>query len=78
MLHQCVIQWVWDEVEIIHADGTTCIAIAIAGDGWQDDNVQRLTGRILVEFDYVSVEKDGFMPINVKPVKVIQLENMER
>jgi hypothetical protein len=37
-----------------------------------------LTGRILVEFDYVSVEKDGFMPINVKPVKVIQLENMER
>jgi hypothetical protein len=76
-LHQCVIQWVRDEVEIVHADDTACIAVAEAGDGWQDGNVKCLTGRNLVEFDYVIVGKDGFVPINVKPMKAIQLENME-
>jgi hypothetical protein len=34
MLHQCVIQWVGDEVEVIHADDTACIAVVDAGDGW--------------------------------------------
>jgi hypothetical protein len=32
-LHQCVIQWVRYEVEVIHADDTTCVAMAEVGDG---------------------------------------------
>jgi hypothetical protein len=39
--------------------------------------VKCLFGRNLVEFDYISVHRDGFVPINVKTMKMIQLENIE-
>jgi hypothetical protein len=39
--------------------------------------VKCLTGRNLAEFDYVSVGKHGFVPVNVKPMKAIRLENTE-
>jgi hypothetical protein len=31
--------------------------------------VKCLTGRNLAEFDYVSVGKDGFVAVNIKPMK---------
>jgi hypothetical protein len=35
-----------------------------------------LTGRDLMDYDYVSVGKDGFVPISVKPtMNVTQLDN---
>jgi hypothetical protein len=76
-LHQCVIQWVRDEVEIVCVDSTACVTMAEAGDGWQDSDVKCLIGRDLVESDYVSVGKDSFVPVNVKPMGAIRLENME-
>jgi hypothetical protein len=36
-------------------DDMTCVAIAEAGDEWQDRGVRCLTGWNLAEFDYVSV-----------------------
>jgi hypothetical protein len=34
-LHQCVIQWVGDEVEVIKADNSTCVAIVESQEGLQ-------------------------------------------
>jgi hypothetical protein len=72
-LHQCVVQWIGDEVGVIHADDTACVALANAGDSWQDGDVRCLTRRNLAEFNYVSVGRDGFVPINVKTMKAIRL-----
>jgi hypothetical protein len=38
-LHQCVIQWVGDEVEIIRADDSACVALVESVEGLQDGNV---------------------------------------
>jgi hypothetical protein len=42
-LHQCVIQWVGDEVEVIEADNSVCVAIAESQEGLQDGEVECLT-----------------------------------
>jgi hypothetical protein len=55
MLHQCVIQWVGDEAEVIPTDDMACVAMVEARDEWQDGGVRCLTGMNLAEFDYISV-----------------------
>jgi hypothetical protein len=37
-----------------------------------------LTGQDLAKFDYISVGRDGFIPVNVKPMEMIQLGNVTR
>jgi hypothetical protein len=54
-LHQCVIKWVGDEVEVILADDLACVALAESPSDFQDKEVKCLTGRDLLEFDYISV-----------------------
>jgi hypothetical protein len=75
-LHQCVIQWVGDEVEIVQADDSACIALAESPSDFQDKEVKCFTGTDLSEFDYVSVGQEGSMPASVKPMIVTQLETM--
>jgi hypothetical protein len=75
-LHQCGIQWVGDEVEIIKADDSACVALAKIQDGLHDGEVKCLMGQDLLDFDYVSVGKNSFVPVKVKPMLVTQLENM--
>jgi hypothetical protein len=67
-LHQCVIQWVGDEVEVIQADEDVCIAVIVSQVNNQGGKMKCLTGRDLSGYNYVSVGKDGFVPISVKPV----------
>jgi hypothetical protein len=67
-LHQCVIQWVGDEVEVIQADEDVCIAVIMSQVNNQGGKMKCLTGRDLSGYNYVSVGKDGFVPISVKPV----------
>jgi hypothetical protein len=38
-LHQCVVQWVSDEVEVVHADDTASVAFADMGEDWMDGEV---------------------------------------
>jgi hypothetical protein len=64
-LHQCVIQWVGDEVKVIEADKSTCVAVTESQEGLQDGEVDCLTGHDLSEYDYVSVGKRGFFLVNV-------------
>jgi hypothetical protein len=67
-LHQCVVQWVGDKVEVVQADEDVCIAVTESQVDIQGGEMKCLTGRDLSGYDYVSVGKDGFVSISVKPV----------
>jgi hypothetical protein len=51
MLHQCVVQWVGDAVEVVGADNSTCVALTESQEDFQDGEVKCLTGRDLSEYD---------------------------
>jgi hypothetical protein len=65
-LHQCVIQWVGDEVEVVQADEDVCVAVTECQVDIQGGKMKCLTGRDLMCYDYVSIGKDGFVLISVK------------
>jgi hypothetical protein len=66
-LHQCIIQWINDEVVVVQADEDVCIAMTESQVYIQGGKMKCLTGGDLMGYDYVSVGKDGFVPISVKP-----------
>jgi hypothetical protein len=61
-----VIQWVGDEVEVVQADEDVCVAMTESQVNIQGGKMKCLTGRDLMVYDYVSISKDGFVPISVK------------
>jgi hypothetical protein len=75
-LHQFLIQWVDDEVEVVYADNSTCIALADSPVDWQHPNATCLTGRDLSDFDFLSATKNGFVPVSLKPIYNNRLPNM--
>jgi hypothetical protein len=66
IMHQFLIQWVDDEVEVIHADNSAFVALADASGDWSHPDVTCLTGRDLSEFDFLSATRNGFIPISLK------------
>ncbi len=75
-LHQFLIQWVDDEVEVVHADNLSCVALADSLVDWQHPNATCLTGRNLSDFDFLSATKNGFVPISLKPIGSNRLPHM--
>jgi hypothetical protein len=67
-LHQFLIQWVNDDVEVIHADTSTCVAI-VDSSIWTHDDVKCFSGLDLSDCDFLSVSKDGFVPVHVKSIE---------
>jgi hypothetical protein len=67
-LHQCVIQWIGDEVEVVQADEDVYITVVESQVDIQEGNMKCLTDMDLTGYDYMSIDKDGFVPISVKPV----------
>jgi hypothetical protein len=67
-LHQCLMQWVDDHVEVVEEDEATCVAMAEARVDVQEGHMGCLTERDLTNYDYVSVSKNGFIPISVRPM----------
>jgi hypothetical protein len=67
-LHQCVIQWVGDSVEVVEADGLECVAMNESQADIQGGQMRCLIGR--TNYDYVSVSKGGggVIPISIKPM----------
>jgi hypothetical protein len=65
-LHQCVIQWIGDEVEVVQADEEVCVAVAESQVDILGGKMECLSGKDLTGYDYISVSKDGFVPISVK------------
>jgi hypothetical protein len=54
-------------VEVVQADEDVCIAVTESQVDIQGRKMKCLTGRDLMGHDYVSIGKDGFVPISVKP-----------
>jgi hypothetical protein len=67
-LHKFLIQWVGDDIEVIHADTSACIAMANSSI-WTYEDVKCLSGLDLSDYDFLSVSKDGFVPVHVKSVE---------
>jgi hypothetical protein len=67
-LHQCIIQWIGDEVEVVQADEEVCIAMAKSQVNILGGKMECLSDKDLMGYDYISVGKDGFVPISVNPV----------
>jgi hypothetical protein len=76
-VHQCIVQWIGDEVEVVMADDTACVVATEMHEDLQDREVCCLSGRDLSGLDYISVGKHGFMLVNVKPTVVGRLENIK-
>jgi hypothetical protein len=66
-LHQCVIQWIGDQEEVIQADEDVCIAMIESQVDIQGGEMKCLTGKDLMGYDYVSIGKNEFVPISAKP-----------
>jgi hypothetical protein len=57
-----------DEVEVVQADEEVCIAMAESQVDILGGKMECLSGKDLTGYDYISVGKDGFVPISVKPM----------
>jgi hypothetical protein len=60
---------------VVKVDESDCIAMVESQGDLQDGKVKYLTGRDLMDYDYISMGRDGFVPVNVKPMAVNQLEH---
>jgi hypothetical protein len=67
-LHRCIVQWVGDQVETVEADEEACVTMVESQIDLQDGSMECLSGQDLSKYDYISVGKDGFIPISVKPM----------
>jgi hypothetical protein len=68
-LHQFLIQWVGDDIEVIHADTSACVAM-VDSSIWTHEDVKYLSCLDLSDYDFLSMSKDGFVPVHVKLVKI--------
>jgi hypothetical protein len=59
---------------VVQADEGVCIVVTESQVDIQGEKMKCLTGRDLMGFDYISIGKDGFVLICVKPaISVTQL-----
>jgi hypothetical protein len=67
-LHQCVIQWIGDEVEVVQADEEVCIAVVESLVDILGRKMECLSGKDLMGYNYISIGKDRFVLISLKLV----------
>ena len=67
-LHQFLIQWVGDAVEVMHSDSSIDVVAADAPTLGGHDAIACLSGRDLSSFEFISVTRQGFVPISLKPI----------
>jgi hypothetical protein len=75
-LLQFLIQWIDDEIEVVCADASAYISLADATIDWQHGSTQCLSGKDLSGYDFLSVTKDGFVPVFVQPAFKARLEDI--
>jgi hypothetical protein len=66
-LHQFLIQLIDDEIKVVHADVSAYITLADATTDWQHGGAQCLSGKDLIGYDFLSIFKEGSVPMSVKP-----------
>jgi hypothetical protein len=52
---------------VVQADEEVCVAVAESQVNILSGKMECLSGKDLMGHDYISVSKDGFVPISVKP-----------
>jgi hypothetical protein len=62
-------QWVSNLVKVVGADEEACITVTESQVDMHGSLMKCLIRRDLTEYDYVSMGKDGFIPISIKPMK---------
>jgi hypothetical protein len=65
-LHQFLIQWVGDEVEIVRGDASACVAVADSSTMGNHENLKCLTGLDLSNLKLIDSTKDGFATVVMK------------
>jgi hypothetical protein len=75
-LHQCLIQWVDDDVEVIEAETSACTALAEVPVDSQHGEMRCLTGRDLSDYDYINIFRDGFVPIKSQPANIDRFNDL--
>jgi hypothetical protein len=75
-LHQFLIQWINDKIEVVHADALAYIALVDTTTDWQHGGARCPSGRDLIGYDFLSVSKEGFVPVSVKPASKARLDNI--
>jgi hypothetical protein len=68
-LHQMLIQWVGDDIEQVHADVSACITVADAPVLWTYETATCLTGVDFSDYQFISIDKKGFIPIMLEPME---------
>jgi hypothetical protein len=66
-LHQILIQWVDDEVEVVHGDNSACVVVADSHSIDVHDDVKCLSGLDLSNYEFISCSNNGFIPAVIKP-----------
>jgi hypothetical protein len=74
-LHQCLIQWIGDKVEVVTAEDPVCVATTKARMDTPDGNIVCLSERDLTMYDYIRVSQDGLVLVSVKPMNVTRLNS---
>jgi hypothetical protein len=67
-LHQFLIQWVGDVVEIVHSDSSANVATTDAPALGEHDAFGCLSGKELSSYEFISATRQGFVPISLKPI----------
>jgi hypothetical protein len=75
-LHQFLIQWINDEIEVVCADTSAYIALVNATADWQHGSIQCLSGKDLTGYDFFSIFNEGFIPVSVEPTSKARLGNV--
>ena len=68
-LHQFLIQWIGDEIEVVHGDASSFIATADSGFIGAHDNIKCLLGLDLTDYDLISCTKEDFVYAVLKPME---------
>jgi hypothetical protein len=63
-------------VEVVPAEDPMCVVVAEAPSNGGGEFMPCLSRRDLNSYDYISVSKDGLIPVNVKPTKVTRLNHI--
>jgi hypothetical protein len=67
-LHQFLIQWVGDEVEIVHGDASACVVVADSSTMDNHENLKCLTGLDLSNLKLIDSTKNGFATVVMKSI----------
>jgi hypothetical protein len=75
-LHQFLIQWIDDEIEVVYADASVYITLADTTADWQHGSTQCLSRKDLIGYDFLSISKEGFVLVSVKLASKARLDNV--